>query len=415
MTVFLTSVLISMIMAGMVFVHAGRSIASAGYCDAVLTLAGRSVLSEFDRRLKDEYGLFAFYGLENQIESTIRFYANSSFQKQLPYEIFKKNDHYLNVYKLKLENVKANLAPYALADVDVFEEQIVSYMNYLMAEKGISFVKDMWGKAPKANSSEGRLERTLKNQAEINSLPSKGNMKNGIDIAAILETGLPSFSKILDEGTKLFRVNEYILSHFKYRTGGDKSKNSFFEYEVEYILYGKKSDEENRKAFRGDFVILRTTLNVAHIYMCPQKLEETLALAEIMTPGPAAIATQLVLIGLWGAAEAENDARLLESGHAVPLLKTDQSWALDLESAVKNVFRNKPMGLNSDEGYSYADYLRLFLYLERRDTKLLRMMDLIQLNFRGSYYDDFLLKNHYVGYSMEVSVSGKKYSYEQKY
>jgi hypothetical protein len=50
-----------------------------------------------------------------------------------------------------------------------------------------------------------------------------------------------------------------------------------------------------------------------------------------------------------------------------------------------------------------------------RETKLLRVMDLMQLNLRGTYYEDFLMREHYIGFRFECDVDGERYAYTEKY
>ena len=427
--VFLTSILITMIMTGMVFVHAARNICGASYSDAVLELAGRSVLAEFDRRLKDEYGLFAFYGYEDTVDSTVRFYASGSFDKWIPWEIPVKNTA-IDIFRLKIQRTEVSLADYSLMDADVLEKQIEEYMNYLIAQKGMQFIKGMWKKDGRGEEIGQSAERELINRAEINSLPSQGNASNGIDISALTSIRAQELDKIINGGTSNFKVSEYIMSHFKYNVFGDKAKETFFRNEVEYILYGKMSDKDNMNRFRLDFFLLRTALNEVHIYTCREKFEAAALLAE--TFGPAAAIALPVIITAWSAAEAENDARRLLAGKKVALIKKESEWALDLRSAVRATkirddegdivdVEAKPRNIkgyvspSSEAGLSYADYLRAFLFLEKRDTKLLRVMDLIQINLRGSYYSDFLIKDHHTGFSLTAKVSGKTFKYEQEY
>jgi len=434
-TIFLTSILITMIMASMVFVHAARSICGASYTDAVLQLAGRSVLSEFDRRLKDEYGIFAFYGTVGMVAQRIYFYASASFNKEIPGEISINPGFITDLFRLELEEINVCLASYSLMDVDVFEQQIESYMNFMIAQRGIEFIRNLWSRGTAVGEREADQggqspERELRNNAEILSLPSQGQAPGGINIAQIVAGGIPSMDTILSEGTLNFKVNEYILSHFKYNVNGDKDRETFFRNEVEYILYGRMSDRENLSRFRSDFILLRTPLNSAHILSSPQKRGAAQALAYPF--GAFAPAAFVAIVAAWSLAEAENDARLLMAGKNVALIKTDSTWALGLENAVRvvvedddngymtgvNAFPRQVSGYvspRSDVGLSYSDYLRLFLYLQRRETKLLRVMDLIQINLRGSYYEDFLIKSHYTGFSLSAVVSGKKFEYEQKY
>ena len=430
--VFLASILVAMIMMSMVFVHATREVCGASYSDAVLQLAGRSVLSEFDRVLKDEYGIFAFYGFEDAVADDIRFYASSSFNKTLPGEPLAGGGVITDLFRLKLMKTEVKLGDYSLIDADVFEKQIEGYMDYMIAQKGLEFIRGMWGKTPDETEKEAQSpERELKNGAEINSLPSRGNVSNGIDIDAIISGGVPSLEKIINAGTVNFKVNEYILSNFKYGVGGDKARDTFFRNEAEYVLYGNLKDKDNVARFRSDFVLLRVALNIAHIYSSPEKRSAVAALAEAFGP-VAAPAADVAITAVWATVEAENDARLLLAGKNVALIKSDRNWAIDLKAAVRakkirdddgevigaDVTPKNVKGCispESDDGLAYRDYLRIFLYLEKKETKLMRVMDLIQLNLRGSYYEDFLIKDHYAGFSLAAVVSGKKFEYEQKY
>jgi len=369
-TIFLTSILITMIMASMVFVHAARSISGASYSDAVLELAGRSVLSEFDRRLWEEYGIFAFYGSPELVAYGIDFYASAAFDKTLPREFGWFTGAVTDLFRLKLQRVDVCLASYSLADLDIFEEQVIA------------------------------------------------------------ASWIPSVHEVLDSGLRSTKVNEYILERFQYHVGGDKDKNTVFKNEVEYILHGRMSDKENLNRFMTEFVLMRTPLNSGHILTCANKRRAVLALAK--TFGPAAPAAFVVLVAAWSLAEAENDTRLLMAGKNVAMVKTCRTWALDLRNAVRTVRITDDEGNivdveatpremsiyvspKSPEGMSYVEYLRFFLYLEKRETKLQRMMDLIQMNFRSSYYEEFSIGDHYTGFSLTAVVSGKKFEYEQKY
>ena len=64
---------------------------------------------------------------------------------------------------------------------------------------------------------------------------------------------------------------------------------------------------------------------------------------------------------------------------------------------------------------SYGDHLMVLLYISDRETQLLRMLDLIQINLKGGYYEGFLISEHYFGFSLSAAYDGKDYRYEQKY
>ena len=74
-------------------------------------------------------------------------------------------------------------------------------------------------------------------------------------------------------------------------------------------------------------------------------------------------------------------------------MKSEATWAVDLDS----VIANKADGYiftGIEEGMSYEDHLKLFIYAVDENVRILRIMDLIQMNMRYMYYDDFLLREY---------------------
>lgn len=60
-------------------------------------------------------------------------------------------------------------------------------------------------------------------------------------------------------------------------------------------------------------------------------------------------------------------------------------------------------------------YLHVLLSGVSQETKVLRMMDLIQINLKYLYLDNFLLKDYYTGLKYEMNVNNKKYEFEEAY
>ena len=201
-------------------------------------------------------------------------------------------------------------------------------------------------------------------------------------------------------------------------------------------MCGGFEDDENYKDTRGYLFLLRTGLNLAHIYSDPVKREEVIALAAVLTPPPVSVATQLAIATVWAGAEAENDLKLLEDGKKVALLKGKTNWALSLEGIAEGLavnddgsVRGGGSGGNSGSdgngggyiepsnksGLDYEDYLRMLLFFQNREMKLLRTMDLIQLNMRGRYHKDFLMKDYYGGFAFDAVVQDRRYHFVQEY
>lgn len=398
--VFLTMILITMIGAALTFSQAAKAAACASEADGIMRLAGRSVLAEYDRHLKEQYGVFAFCGMEDSIKEKLGYYLEN------------------NLCSMEYTEPECNAAEYSLENIDIFGEAVKEAGKFIVLSGLSDELDDILSDEQKLSEDKAddgaedeHPERTLRNSIEINSLPSKGAGGSGISISLIGEKGF----SLIEKGSDLWYTNRYIMANFRCAVGNEVDKETFFKNETEYILFGKYSDEENRNAFHAAFVALRTALNSTHIYANAEKRQETMALAEVLTPGPEALVTQAALIAAWAAAEAVNDWRLLEEGRNVAFFKTDVTWAVELEAAIENIGTGKAIIPVSDKGRDYKEYLTLFLSVMKKETKLLRMMDLIQLNMRGAYYEDFLIKDHITGFDFTVTVNGKKYAYEQKY
>ena len=157
---------------------------------------------------------------------------------------------------------------------------------------------------------------------------------------------------------------------------------------------------------------------------------ETLAAAEVLTPGPQAVLTQKLLDTGWALAESENDYRQLYNGRKVPLVKDSGSWAVSLEAIVKGGLRklneedSEELELNkrvnyiepeSNKGNTYRDYLDIMICAMGENTRLLRMMDLVQMNIQYCYYADFNLRDYNAGLCSQIGVNGNTYEIKKEY
>lgn len=396
-SVFLTMIFGTMIMMTFAFINISSLKAMDSSCNAVFSLASQSILSEFDLTLKEAYGVIAF-GLNNkEIENRLLYYGNSTFH----------NSRQLNLVPIRITGLEVDLKEYSMMNVDQLEKSIGDYMSFKIINNLLK------GTDPK-ESSQDKKNRILRNSAIQESLPSKDIIGSSIFIQAILDWDVQPLEKILDQQSKGFLVNSYVFDCFNHNKNSEIAKlDSFYKNEVEYILYGKFSDEENKNKFKSDFIKFRTALNMAHIYSDHIKVKEIATLANILTPGPAAIGTQGIIGAAWAYVEALNDAKLLDAGKKVELIKRRENWAIDIGSYEKiNAEMIEP---SSNNGYSYEDYLQIFIYLQDREIKLLRIMDLIQINLIGTYDDEFLIKNYFSGFKYVVTANDKKFYYEDQY
>ncbi|HVI42565.1 MAG TPA: DUF5702 domain-containing protein [Anaerovoracaceae bacterium] len=405
-SVFLTMILASILMVVSLFIHAASQNAGRSYADAVFDLAGRSVLSEYDIQLQKRYGIFAVHTDERQAEEKVRYYADYSFHNNFLKEAL-RDKNYIDLLKLELESVHVNLKGYSMTDTDNFEKQILDYMKY-------GLIKDYLSNEKAYQQEESNIE--LKNEQVISSLPSNGYSSNIFtDLKRIAENGLPSLKEIEKAGKDNFLVDEYIMRNFLNHRRGNETRDTFFSNEVEYLLKGNFNDQENYDAVRRDLFIMRSALNLIHISSDPDKQRQIKEIAAFLTIVKGEKVGEAFIEGEWAAAEAENDLRLLEEGKQVPLKKGRDNWAVQLHRSVEFIWKEDYIEPRKMNGYNYEEYLRILLFLENREKKLLRCMDLIQLNMKGSYNQGFDLKEYYGGFQFEAVAKERKFTYIQKF
>jgi len=225
-----------------------------------------------------------------------------------------------------------------------------------------------------------------------------------------------------EDSVRRIVFGQYVLKHFGSYDGKvqteEESKNSVnvanavnaddndnvLEYGAEYVIAGKDNDKDNLKKVISNILVIREGVNIAHIFSDGEKLAQVkeLALATVGFTGMPALVyiTELVIISAWSYGESLMDVRDLLDGKKIELIKTNRTWHLDL----KNV-----LSLTCNEveepktGICYEDFLRFFMFTKNKSTSVLRVMDLIELNIRKNYREDFRMADCV----LEVSVNAE--------
>ena len=379
-SVFLILVLASMIGAMLMFVGAAINQAEQVLCKEYIHLAGRSLLSEYHIPLKERYNLFATDLNLHQQESTMTFYLTENFRKQY-------------TLSLNLDSLKMSLHEFSLGNIDVLEHQILEATTY----------------PPSHNIKEttGAFRPLPLETTGWGILPSKGHSGYSLNLTQLKEYFRGEATNPLN-GSALFRLC-YIQKYFNHNKRTTFIPNSHFQNEAEYLLYGLPSDDENLRRFQRDFTALRTLLNLAHIKSDPQKMKTLSVAASILTPGPKAVVTQLALAGIWAGFEANNDWKLLVNGEGVEPMKGEEHWALSFDAISKNREAGNYVSPKKESSVGYEKYLNGFLLLQYRETQLLRILDLIQINLCCITKAHFLVQECYTGFSYEITINGVEY------
>lgn len=231
-------------------------------------------------------------------------------------------------------------------------------------------------------------------------------------------------------------INEYIFLYFDsfleqaasegsepaQETRGTSSEQSTKEtvlcYEQEYLLCGQAGDRKNLSGTVERLLAIRGAANLLYLLSSQEMKMQADALAAAVSMGsaPVQFILSFFILTLWAFGEAVIDVRDLLAGGKVPLWKTAGTWKTGLEQLLSLEFLDAGQG-GSGTGSDYKDYFRILLFLEDRQTRNFRMMDLIQWNIRRKQADFsiadcaceleiksdilqkhiFLLKSEYIG------------------
>ena len=190
------------------------------------------------------------------------------------------------------------------------------------------------------------------------------------------------FNQIVTDGMITYRdelyVDEYIIGMFsnavpELKNGTNTRKDlrgrqklNTVDYEVEYILCGNTSNKSNVNFVKGQILLIRFAIDTVNVYRDPKRVEAAVAIASAASAWSFGLSEpiiqNLVLCG-WGMLDAINDLDKLMEGEVVPAFKKFDASVVDKKQL----------------GFSYHDYLRVFLLLQNSDDKMNRIQDLIQL------------------------------------
>ncbi|MCR5746750.1 MAG: DUF5702 domain-containing protein [Lachnospiraceae bacterium] len=228
-------------------------------------------------------------------------------------------------------------------------------------------------------------EGILKHIMDTRSLSEKS-----IDTASLISnrqinkgTGLHSGTIDTETSTSELMFDEYLMEKCSCYT--DEAADDGAQYELEYILHGKSSDKANLREVVERVLAFRYAADAVFIFNDQTKREPveavvTVIMALLGVPDAEKPLTDLILLA-WAYGESVSDVVRLMAGERVPLIKTDEDWRMPLWGLVSVKASARPTG-EKGTGFSYKDYLRVFLYIENKTTKCMRAMDVIEMNLR---------------------------------
>lgn len=400
LSVYLVIFFLLIISVAVIFIQNAKNEAIKSSAKSLGSVWLQSELGKYDRNLYKDYGLYGFLGDSEEIKRDVDYMARYSF----------KGKKYIEYGGCKVDLSHGNVE-----NPETFKEQIIR-------ATGSEIFKKMLEKGETEEVSNGfyfeskdKVEGIVNNKAIIMDLPSHGISKS-LTVSGIASRlkGADSLRGIIKKTGESYMVDRYAHVFFKNYNDEKGLGPTVFSNETEYIIAGKFSDELNRKKIKHYILGIRQVMNTFTITSNPDMMEEITATAAALTPGPEAVITQALLVESWALAESENDYQLLIRGKKVPLRKDRSTWAVDIESVASGL-KEGYINMNNSTGETYENYLSFFMYIMDEDTKLLRMMDLVQLNMKLNYYEDFLLREYHTGLSIILNINNRPVTIEKDY
>lgn len=340
--------------------------------------------------------------------------------------------------KEKLNNLKSEFSKYSHKDLQIDYSKLTKKENTPDVFKEFNKVV---GQGVMGLLLEDASVNSDKNIEDIsnNSLPSYIH-KNNIKLANInkmnnfnLENSFGIFHEMIDTFFKEFNAldvlkssadtvgsaflyQKYLLDHFgSYDTETKVEMPTSLEYEIEYILHGKKSDSENINSMVSNLLIFRTMMNTISLYTNAESNEEAAILANALVgflglPILVTI-TKTIILFIWGLAESLIDVSALLQGKEIPIYKSPKDIKLKLFELLlvsRQLIKEKTEEIQSVKSplyLNYSEYLNILLFFKNRRSKVFRALDLIQVNLQNCYEDTFYINNCLFGIQVSVDFS----------
>ena len=420
MTVFLSIVFVLMIsfISGIIqasSIQAGKNLARLETDRAVY-----SVFGEYQKELLEQYHIFGLEGsygtgsyTEDNLISRMHYYGTDGTEHEITGIQYLTDDH-----------------------GQAFREQVLIYMEQT---KGIGLIRELTGLTAEWEEQEiqGKemeeiQEETAEQMEEVSDLLeteedtgtggqeqiSENTFMEKISQYGIVSVVLPEDMVISEKTVDLEAQASYRnlrsgRGSFPSRTGMDgieekllfdeylaesftnavpeeedagAEKDRSLDYEIEYILAGRSSDEENLESVLFRIFLIRMALNYTFLLTDTEKQGEAellaLAISAVLLMPEAVEGVKQLVIAAWAAGESVVDIRTLLSGKRTALVKTSENWQTSLSSLFRLGDDSRQEGSDIQGGICYKDYLRMLLFLENTDEITMRALDRAEENLR---------------------------------
>ncbi|NMA93648.1 MAG: hypothetical protein GX975_03195 [Clostridiales bacterium] len=400
--------------------------ATGSICENICVIAGQSTLSEYQRSLQERYGIFALRGTEEELEEICAYYIVSNAESSggivkprlkecavsteesvgLNYEVFADQVEKLGgllVGKALIEgsSLSSLLAGIrSIVEVSSGGEDVIGELENLREapepvydEEGIEIPEDP--NSVERREQAGSLLCDYREASEQEDEVFEGGSLASIDISNLPSSLLgvsETYSLLLSGGIGELSPGSIAQSVYIIQVCGNYVNKSceILDLECEYILFGATSDRENLRKTSLSLFALRSAINLAEIYADSAQMAEISGLAASFPAVPLPLAT-FIIAATRAALAARGDLARLKSGETVPLLSTRLMEASGIGfSELVNSFGD------------YGDYLFLLMLMLPEEARMVRLMDIMQLNIALGKGESFSFRDYCYGFKLQV-------------
>ncbi len=250
------------------------------------------------------------------------------------------------------------------------------------------------------------------------SIGTVSKAKTSIDLSALSswwQNGAEALTELAGNVTNKFLLGKYAEVHFP--SFSDNQREEVLSYQLEYLLGGKAADADNLMAVAGRLWLLRGSINLIALLLDKEKTGEVEALARgivgLTGIEPLVQAAKYLLLVTWAIEESAVEIRILSMGKKVPLQKQGSRFLIGLEDLLgfnKKMVTRKAKEASGQNGLSYLQYLKLFLWMQDQETTISRMLALSQENISYLQNVNFQWSICYVGVEAQVCITPRRKS-----
>ena len=213
----------------------------------------------------------------------------------------------------------------------------------------------------------------------------------------------------------------YMMQHLTDYTSTEHISDPL-RYQLEYVIGGKTTDQENLKAVVYRLLAAREAANMMYLLRDPTRQSEIHEMALVICAAIGLPALEgivsLALQAAWAFGESLMDVRQLLAGGKVPLVKTGATWMVSINQLAKLTELLKNGKSVEQKGMTYHEYLGILLMTGKTDTQTERTLDVVEAVMRslpgkeGFRLDQGVI---YLETEMEVSLAGNTFSLLRDY